>query len=113
MNWSLYKEGEFLKPLTFSNGKNQEDVVNEVLEAVKRGKNIIFIHGVCGTGKSGIALNIARSLGKTSIIVPGKNLQEKMMNLKKLSGRICRRIIIIFLAKLKLKKRIGTKSRNI
>ena len=77
MNWSLYKEGEFLKPLTFSNGKNQEDVVNEVLEAVKRGKNIIFIHGVCGTGKSGIALNIARSLGKTSIIVPGKNLQEQ------------------------------------
>src|SRR3989339_626376 len=30
-------------------------------------------------------------------------LQEKMMNLKKLSGRICRRIIIIFLAKLKEK----------
>src|SRR3989339_478522 len=127
MNWSLYKEGEFLKPLTFSNGKNQEDVVNEVLEAVKRGKNIIFIHGVCGTGKSGIALNIARSLGKTSIIVPGKNLQEqykedyteKKYLLKedkqkeKLKERICRRIIIIFHAKLKLKKKIGTRLRNI
>ena len=43
----------------------------------KKGNKIIFIHGVCGTGKSGIALNIARKLGKTSIVVPIKNLQEQ------------------------------------
>jgi len=48
-----------------------------VLESIKQGNKIIFIHGVCGTGKSAIALNIARKLGKTSIIVPGKTLQAQ------------------------------------
>jgi len=77
MTWSLYEKGEFLNPLKFSNGKTQEDVVKEVLNAIKEGKKVIFIHGICGTGKSAIALNIARNLGKTSVIVPGKNLQTQ------------------------------------
>jgi len=75
--WNLYKEGKFLEPLKFSNGKSQEDVVKEVLEAIKEGNKIIFVHGVCGTGKSAIALNIARKIGKTSVVVPGKNLQNQ------------------------------------
>lgn len=77
MTWNLYEKGEFLKPLTFSNGKTQEDIVKEVLDAVKEGHKVIFIHGMCGTGKSAIALNIARKLGKTSIVVPIKNLQQQ------------------------------------
>ena len=40
-------------------------------------QKIIFVHGACGTGKSAIALNIAKDLGKTSVIVPGKNLQRQ------------------------------------
>ncbi|MAG79179.1 hypothetical protein CMI40_02275 [Candidatus Pacearchaeota archaeon] len=75
--WSLYQNNKFLEPLTFSNGKTQEDVVKEVIESIKEGNKVIFIHGVCGTGKSTIALNIARKLGKASIIVPGKNLQSQ------------------------------------
>lgn len=75
--WSLYEEEKFLKPKEFSNGKNQKDIVKEVLDAVEAGERVIFIHGVCGTGKSAIALNIARKLGKASIVVPGKNLQEQ------------------------------------
>jgi Rad3-related DNA helicase len=75
--WNLYQNGKFLEPLTFSNGKTQEDIVKEVLDAIKGGNKVIFIHGVCGTGKSTIALNIARKLGKASIIVPGKNLQAQ------------------------------------
>jgi len=75
--WNLYKNDQFLKPLVFSNGKSQEDIVKEVLEAMDKGSNVIFIHGVCGTGKSAIALNIARKLGKSSIIVPGKTLQTQ------------------------------------
>jgi Rad3-related DNA helicase len=75
--WSLYKNGEALPPLRFSNGKTQEDVVREVVELVKRGKKIIFLHGVCGTGKSAIALNIARVLGRAAIVVPVKNLQKQ------------------------------------
>ena len=79
--WSLFeKEGEKikeLKPLKFSNNKTQEDIVNEVIKAIKEGHKVIFIKGVCGTGKSAIALNIAKELGKTSIVVPVKNLQKQ------------------------------------
>ncbi|MFH1248714.1 MAG: helicase C-terminal domain-containing protein [archaeon] len=76
--WSLYDEGgDFLKPLVFSNGKSQEDVVNEVVSLIKGGEKIIFIRGVCGTGKSAIALNIAKELGRASIVVPIRNLQKQ------------------------------------
>ena len=75
--WSLYQGEKFLKPLQFSNGKTQEDLVNETLSAIKEGNRVIFIHGVCGTGKSAIALNIAKEIGKTCIVVPGKTLQNQ------------------------------------
>ena len=77
MTWSLYQDKKFLEPLKFSNGKSQKDIVKEVLDAIKEKHKIIFIHGICGTGKSAVALNIARKLGKTSIVVPGKNLQNQ------------------------------------
>jgi len=81
MTWNLYENseegGKFLEPLCFSNGKTQEDVVKETLKAIEEGHKVIFIHGMCGTGKSAIALNIAKNLGKTSIIVPIKNLQQQ------------------------------------
>jgi Rad3-related DNA helicase len=69
--------GKLLEPLKFSNGKTQQDIVDETLQAIKEGHKIIFIHGVCGTGKSSIALNLAKSFKKTSIIVPIKSLQEQ------------------------------------
>jgi len=75
--WSLYEKEKFLEPLVFSNGKTQEDVAREILEEIKKGSKIIFIRGACGTGKSAIALNVAKELGKSSIIVPGKNLQRQ------------------------------------
>ena len=49
--WSLYESGKSLEPLKFSNGKTQEDIVKEVIDEIKRGHKIIFIRGVCGTGK--------------------------------------------------------------
>ena len=89
--WSLYRRteekgdganlfnysGELLEPLKFSNGKTQEDVVEETMKAIKEGHKIIFIKGVCGTGKSAIALNLAKNFNKTSIVVPIKSLQEQ------------------------------------
>ncbi len=75
--WSLHDKEKNLKPLDYSNGKNQEDIVKEVTDLVALGKKVIFIHGVCGTGKSAIALNIARLMGKTAIVVPVKNLQRQ------------------------------------
>lgn len=76
-SWSLHHEGGKLSPLIFSNGKTQEDVVNEVVNLIKSGTKIVLIHGMCGTGKSAIALNIARLLGRTSIVVPVKGLQRQ------------------------------------
>ena len=74
--WSLHSGEEKLEPLKFTNGKNQEDIVREVVELSKKHK-VIFIHGTCGSGKSAIALNIARALGKSSIVVPVKTLQKQ------------------------------------
>jgi Rad3-related DNA helicase len=80
--WSLHeKKGEnepvILEPLKFSNGKSQQDIVLEVLKAIEEGNKIIFIHGKCGTGKSAIALNLAKELGRASIVVPSKSLQKQ------------------------------------
>ncbi len=75
--WSLYQGDKKLEPLRFTNGKTQEDVVRETVELIKNGKKIVFIHGACGTGKSAIALNIARELGRASIVVPVKGLQRQ------------------------------------
>ena len=55
----------------------QEDVVKEIYDLIKSGEKVIFLHGACGTGKSAIALNLARVLGKASIIVPVKALQKQ------------------------------------
>lgn len=76
-NWGLYQDGKKLTPLKFSNGKTQEDIVSEVVSAIKEGTKVIFLHGVCGTGKSAIALNIARALGRASVVVPIKSLQRQ------------------------------------
>src|SRR3989344_3818173 len=76
-SWNLNSDSGKLLPLKFSNGKTQEDVVNEVVELIKGGTKVVLIHGMCGTGKSAIALNIARILGKTSIVVPVKGLQRQ------------------------------------
>jgi len=78
--WSLFDKKGGLKPLVFSNGKNQQDIVNETVNEIKKGTKIIFIHGVCGSGKSSIALNIAKELGRASIVVPIKNLQRQYEN---------------------------------
>jgi len=90
--WSLYRRkeseeelgeglfdfiGDKLDPLIFTNGKNQADVVKEILEQIQKGKKVIFIRGVCGSGKSAMALNLARHFKKSSVIVPIKSLQEQ------------------------------------
>ncbi len=77
MNWSLYNKEEYLEPLVFSNKKSQLDIVREVKEAIDEGHKIIFIKGACGSGKSTIALNLAKEIGRTSIVVPVKNLQKQ------------------------------------
>ena len=67
----------FRSPKIFSNKVSQKEIVEKVLKLIENGEKIIFINGKCGTGKSAIALNLAKELGKTSIIVPNKSLQEQ------------------------------------
>ncbi len=76
-NWSLYEDNKLLEPLIFSGDKTQEQVVDQVVSEIKKGTKIVFLHGVCGTGKSAIALNIARKLGRASVVVPVKSLQKQ------------------------------------
>lgn len=75
--WNLYSEGKPAEPLKFSNGKTQEDVVKEIVDLINQGTKMVFLRGACGTGKSAIALNIARKLGRASIVVPVKALQKQ------------------------------------
>ncbi len=75
--WALYEGDTKLPPLHFSNGKTQWAVVQEVVQTIRAGTKVVFIKGVCGTGKSAIALHIARELGKASIVVPVKGLQHQ------------------------------------
>ena len=76
--WDLRNEkGEILQPLKYSNNKTQEDVVKEVLDSIAQGHKIIFIKGSCGSGKSAIALNIARAVKRASVVVPVKFLQAQ------------------------------------
>ena len=74
--WNLYEGDKALAPLKFTNGKTQEDVVKEIVDLSEKHK-VIFLHGTCGSGKSAIALNVARILGKSSIVVPVKALQNQ------------------------------------
>ncbi len=91
MSWSLHtrtededsfvggvlSSGKKLEPLKFSNGKTQESVVEEIKAEIAKGQKIIFVRGVCGSGKSAIALNLAKNYKRTSIVVPIKSLQEQ------------------------------------
>ncbi len=77
MKWSLHNKEKYLDPLVFSNGKSQLDVAKETIEAIRQGNKVIFIKGICGSGKSAVALNIAKELGRTSIVVPVKPLQKQ------------------------------------
>ena len=103
--WSLYENEKELKPLVFSNGKSQADIVKEVIEAVEQGYKIIFIRGMCGTGKSAIALNLARKLGRTSIVVPIKSLQEQYK--KDYSGETGKKQILLNGKNLRISSIVG------
>jgi len=50
-NWDLNDEKGKIPPLKFSNNKTQEDIVSDILNLIKDGTRIIFLHGACGTGK--------------------------------------------------------------
>ena len=75
--WRLLdRGGRPLHPLLYSNGKTQEGVVNEILEALDD-HDIVFLVGGVGTGKSAIALHIIDHYGKGIISTPTKILERQ------------------------------------
>jgi hypothetical protein len=76
MLWSLRENEKPLKPLLYSNGKSQLDVVNEVNDSFSNSK-FVLLDGICGTGKSPIALHCCANFGKSIIVVPTKHLQDQ------------------------------------
>jgi len=76
--WNLYREGSLVPPLIYSDGRTQEDVVQEILDMFKEGKRVVFLHGAVGTGKSAIALNLISHFKHGGIVVvPTKVLQKQ------------------------------------
>jgi Rad3-related DNA helicase len=76
MLWNLRENGKPLRPLEYSNGKSQLDVVNEVNDSFSNSK-FVLLDGICGTGKSPIALHCCANFGKSIIVVPTKHLQDQ------------------------------------
>jgi Rad3-related DNA helicase len=79
MLWNLRENQKPLRPLEYSNGKSQLDVVNEVNDAFN-GSKFVLLDGICGTGKSPIALHCCANFGKSIIVVPTKHLQDQYSN---------------------------------
>lgn len=75
--WKLIdQEGRALPPLVYSSSKTQEDIVNEVIEALDD-HDVVFLMGGIGTGKSAIALHIVDYYGKGIISTPTKILEKQ------------------------------------
>ena len=87
MVWKLYAlDDTYLKPLEYSTGKTQENIVNEVIEALQK-YDILFLKGGVGTGKSPIALHLINHYGSGIIVTPTKILERQYSN--DYSKRLC------------------------
>ena len=77
MVWGLRNNnGEKLNPWKFSNGKNQEVVIDEILDSFED-NNLVFLKGSVGSGKSIIASTVCGAMGRGIINVPVKILQDQ------------------------------------
>ncbi|MFH1229619.1 MAG: helicase C-terminal domain-containing protein [Candidatus Aenigmatarchaeota archaeon] len=76
MDWNLYEGKKLLEPLQYSNGKSQLDIVNCINDGFGINK-FVLLDGICGTGKSPIALHCCANFGKSIIVVPTKHLQDQ------------------------------------
>lgn len=73
----LYDEGDNrVPPLSYSTGKDQSEVVEEILEAFES-SDIVFMKGVVGSGKSVVGIRTALEYGGGVVSVPTKVLQDQ------------------------------------
>lgn len=77
VSWGLVDtDGRVLPPFVYTNGKTQEDVVEEIILKL-RDSDIVFLRGGVGTGKSPIALHLIGYYGKGIISTPTKLLERQ------------------------------------
>lgn len=72
----LYENGRKLKPLTYSNGRTQEDVVEGILEAFED-HDLVNLEAVVGSGKSAIGIKTVLEMGGGVISVHTKVLSDQ------------------------------------
>ncbi len=77
MVWGLYDHNNTeLPPRVFTNGRNQEDIIDEIIESFDD-HNIVLLKGGVGSGKSIIGATVAGAIGRGIINVPVKALQDQ------------------------------------
>ncbi|KXB01488.1 hypothetical protein AKJ44_02470 [candidate division MSBL1 archaeon SCGC-AAA261F17] len=76
MKLNLYEGSEELEPLSYSTGKNQGELVGEILESFES-SDTVFLKGVVGSGKSVIGIRTALEFGGGTISVPTKVLSRQ------------------------------------
>lgn len=77
MVWGFYNHnGELLPPRRFSNGKDQEELVDEIIEKFNDSR-VVLLRGGVGSGKSAIGITLAGHYGRGIINVPVKPLQDQ------------------------------------
>lgn len=71
---NLYShDGQPLEPYSYPSGKTQVDLIKDIIEAFKS-NDIVFFHGVVGSGKSVIGLRSILEFGRGTVSVPTKVL---------------------------------------
>lgn len=71
------KKGISINPLVYSDGRDQKNIISEILNSFDSGENLLFLKAQVSTGKSAIALSLINILGKGIISVPVKVLQDQ------------------------------------
>lgn len=71
-----YEGGRELEPLSYSTGKDQGELVEEILESFESA-DVVFLKGVVGSGKSVVGIRTALEFGGGIISVPTKVLSRQ------------------------------------
>jgi len=72
-------EGKSIPPRVYTDGRSQEDIIEEVLNELKK-NDIVFLKGGVGTGKSVIGLSVISSYGTGIVVTPTKILEDQYVN---------------------------------
>lgn len=76
MKLNLYEDGRELEPLSYSTGKDQGELVRDILESFES-SDVVFLKGVVGSGKSVVGIRTALEFGGGTISVPTKVLSRQ------------------------------------